>query len=516
MKQFSSIALVLCCAAVGISLTGSLLHAQTRTCYSHRTKIVGGDNANAKNWPGVAALRLRDEANRTSYYFCGGTAIGDHWVLTAAHCMAKFVSALSGNFEDDNGNKHEGKLEAIIGADDVRKVTSANIFPVSEVIIHENYLAKINKALIETDERTQVDALERIAPDTGDDIALVRLAGQVGTDSLAQLSLSEETDPQTPPGAQVRVSGFGDTNPSTRDSRGFKISDTGKEWNIIKSLTLLETSVETIATSKCKARYSRSAIGPGQICAGLEQGGKDSCQGDSGGPLVAYNTSGCPRQIGVVSWGDGCAKKNAYGVYTRVSYYAAWIQRHTGPLKGAELSDEDRGKPRLNVEQLEEAVEQIKTLAGAAMGRVRIGVQGGGKVRLGDAVVFEAESDVAGRLLILDINADREVILLYPNKFVETPGLLNTGEKVSVPGRRYSGFSGFRAEEPLGKGRLLAFVVPESFDVKQFEPAPDKQNKGFLPIQNPPNYLMRFIRQIETEPGSKPLGVGMAEYEIKP
>jgi V8-like Glu-specific endopeptidase len=56
-----------------------------------------------------------------------------------------------------------------------------------------------------------------------------------------------------------------------------------------------------------------------KLCAGDSQ--YDSCVGDSGGPLIT--SSG--EQVGIVSYGDGCAKEGKPGVYARVSYVIPWI-----------------------------------------------------------------------------------------------------------------------------------------------------------------------------------------------
>lgn len=526
MQYYSRVFLRLAAVIVSVAFIAGPAHAEKRSCISKRNRIVGGEIAIAGSWPGQVALRLASKDGSVAFYFCGGTAISDRWVLTAAHCITNYVSKLNGSLRDSKGKRHKGRLEAVIGAENLTKVASEQVFSVEKVVVHEHYRAEIDAAFTITDPRRQEIALNSIAQRIGDDIALIRLA-RPWTGPVALLSLSNATDPVTPPGAQVRTAGFGKTENNKQAKRLDRFRRTDGQGELFAgSARLLEAAVETVATSRCAAHYDGSIVGAGQICAGLELGGRDSCQCDSGGPLMAYDAGGCPRQIGVVSWGEGCAKKEAYGVYTRVSHYADWIQKYTGPLKGAQPAAYDEVF-RLSAAQLDEALHQLDTLLSPAKGRAQIGMRGGNRVQLGDTVIFEAISEVGGRLIILDINADRQVMLLYPNQYTgaTSPGQIMAGERIAVPGLDYPGFTGFYAQEPVGKGRLVVLVVPEEFDIERFAAGLGIRSKGFQPVNNPPNYLMRLIRQIETMLGAHvnfgngsanlpDWGYGLAEYEI--
>ncbi|KAF7459499.1 Hypothetical predicted protein [Marmota monax] len=53
--------------------------------------------------------------------------------------------------------------------------------------------------------------------------------------------------------------------------------------------------------------------------------------GDSGGPLICHKKNNKTKwyQLGIISWGVNCGKKDIPGVYTKVSNYLLWIKRVT-------------------------------------------------------------------------------------------------------------------------------------------------------------------------------------------
>ncbi|KAL4716264.1 hypothetical protein ACJJTC_014744 [Scirpophaga incertulas] len=93
---------------------------------------------------------------------------------------------------------------------------------------------------------------------------------------------------------------------------------------------VMKVSVRILSNEECHKTDYRNRITKNMLCAGEPEGGRDACQGDSGGPLHIVN---CANErydtVGVVSWGEGCARPNKPGVYTRVNRYLTWIKSLT-------------------------------------------------------------------------------------------------------------------------------------------------------------------------------------------
>lgn len=110
-----------------------------------------------------------------------------------------------------------------------------------------------------------------------------------------------------------------------------RLEEGGRSSNILQQL-----QINVLDNAVCKEQYrlqgkliSERQFGDAILCAGNLAGGQDSCQGDSGGPLVLpifANEQFPIYQIGIVSYGIGCARMNTPGIYTRVQFFVDWIQ----------------------------------------------------------------------------------------------------------------------------------------------------------------------------------------------
>ncbi|KZC07967.1 Serine protease nudel [Dufourea novaeangliae] len=83
--------------------------------------------------------------------------------------------------------------------------------------------------------------------------------------------------------------------------------------------------VEVPILDNCKHEIDQNEA---VICAGYPEGGRDACQGDSGGPLMCKNPYSESQWYvaGIVSHGEGCARPEEPGAYTKVSHFQNWIR----------------------------------------------------------------------------------------------------------------------------------------------------------------------------------------------
>ncbi|MEZ8035261.1 trypsin-like serine protease [Vibrio satsumensis] len=255
--------------AVSLSSTSVLADVSAR--------IINGKEATQGNWPFMAALVSRN-VNAYDGQFCGASFIGERYVLTAAHCV-------EGNGRED--------LDVVIGVSNLSASQAAqHRYAVDNIYVHEYY----NSAA------------------TGNDIAIIELA-EKPAESVVNL-VDGYTRGNLNAGQMLTVMGWGDQNAS-KDAYSSKSE-------------LYQVNVPLVNQIECNNAPYRgySSIGDDAFCAGYSDGGYDSCQGDSGGPIV-ISSNGKYEQLGIVSWGEGCAQPDAYGVYTNISHFDDWIDEQT-------------------------------------------------------------------------------------------------------------------------------------------------------------------------------------------
>jgi secreted trypsin-like serine protease len=166
---------------------------------------------------------------------------------------------------------------AVIGRLDLRTKLGESV-PVDEVRTHELYMGA----------------------EQGHDVALLHLS-RPSTFVPAELVASGWTGP----GLLAAVIGYGLTT----------------EYASTTSPILRETEVPIYAQATCRAAYP--GLPSTVLCAGYPEGGRDSCQGDSGGGLFVQESGW--HQVGITSFGEGCARPGKPGAYTAVGVVRDWI-----------------------------------------------------------------------------------------------------------------------------------------------------------------------------------------------
>ncbi|WP_128377742.1 S1 family peptidase [Streptomyces cavernae] len=204
---------------------------------------------------------------------CGGALYTQQIVLTAAHCVS--------------GSGNNTSITATAGVVDLQSTTGRVQVRSTKVLQAPGYNG------------------------TGKDWALIKLAQPINLPTLKIATTTQYNN------GDFTVAGWGAAREGGAQQR-----------------YLLKATVPFVDDATCKASggsYSGLVAGE-EICAGFEQGGVDTCQGDSGGPMFRKDNAGAWIQVGIVSWGEGCARPDAPGVYAEVSTFAADIARYAATL----------------------------------------------------------------------------------------------------------------------------------------------------------------------------------------
>ncbi|MCI4379969.1 hypothetical protein PGIGA_G00234530 [Pangasianodon gigas] len=252
---------------------------------NNRTRIIGGHSASPGDIPWQVALVIHS----TQQVFCGGSILSERWVITAAHCIEESKQrAFFIRVGEHNVNKKEGTEQDL---------------EVEKAITHPSY-----------DPSTSL---------YNHDIALVRLRSSIlFTDHVRSICLGPSSFSETllQSGTLATISGWGRLLFHGRAAETLQIAE-----------------VPYVDRSDCK-ESSSERITHYMFCAGYQDASKDACQGDSGGPH-ANQYQGTWFLTGIVSWGEECAKRGKYGVYTRVGNYYKWLQYVMGITKKMPKND---------------------------------------------------------------------------------------------------------------------------------------------------------------------------------
>lgn len=274
-------------------------------------RIIGGQNAQAHAWSYIAY-----------FYGCGATLIAQNWAVTAAHCCtipAWYFKDKDLCFGRDYKNGNPGadnvSLEQCSGIADIIQHPE---YDRTTTVLNDICLLKL-KSNVVYNAHVQPACLPRQGDSLTDD--------KVVTEEMIANGHPDDPDTGKPlQNINCFVAGWGYRQENKWTSLPDILQDA--QVHLFLNETCEEAYTEVNDDGTSTEYYRRDAMS----CFGHEEGGIDACQGDSGGPLICLERSDSlidghinPVLRGVVSWGEGCARKGKPGVYARVSRFTDWI-----------------------------------------------------------------------------------------------------------------------------------------------------------------------------------------------